>query len=83
MSELNPDHPMTRKMHTEWHKIVAILMHKLGKKRAEITLADLDSFARSGLGAVTIREQNEVIHLELVSMKEAERLAREEGGIPS
>jgi hypothetical protein len=83
VTELNPNHPMTRQMHTEWHKIVALLMHKLGKHHAEITLADLDAFAKSGLGAVLIRERNEVIHLELVSMKEAERLARDEGGLPA
>lgn len=81
--ELNPDHPMTKKMRTEWHKLLAILMNKLGMKHAELSLKDIDDFANSGLGAVTIREKNEIIYLDLVSFEEGQELARQEGGLPS
>lgn len=80
--ELNPNHPVTSAMNEQWHKIVAVLLHKFGLNHTEITPQDLNAFAKSGLGAVTVKTENEVIELNLISFEEAERLAKIEGGLP-
>lgn len=81
--ELNPNHPVTRTMAGQWHKIVALLMAKFGQSHIEISAADIESALAGEMKAVTIRERDNAIVLDLVSMKEAERLAREEGGLPA
>lgn len=83
MNELNPDHPVTRGVHDHWHKIVALLMHKLGMTTAVITPADMEAFSRSEFAAVTISDKRDVITLQLVNRTDAERLAKQEGGLPS
>lgn len=30
MDELNPNHPVTREVHDQWHKICFLLMRKMG-----------------------------------------------------
>lgn len=80
--ELNPNHPVTSSMHDQWHKIVALLMRKFNLNHVELSEGEVMAFAESGSGAVTIRERDGAIHLDLISWEEAERLAREEGGLP-
>jgi hypothetical protein len=80
--ELNPNHPVTSAMSEQWHKIVVLLMMKFNKPHIEITVDEIEKLASSNLGAVTIREKDNKIILDLVSWKEAERLARQEGGLP-
>lgn len=80
--ELNPNHPVTHSMSGQWHKIVALLMRKFDKTHIEISEGEVMAFADDGAGAVTIRERDGAIHLDLVSWEEGERLAREEGGLP-
>jgi len=81
--ELNPNHPVTQSMSNQWHKIVALLMRKFNQSHVELSEGEVMAFAESGAGAVTIRERDGAIHLDLVSWEEAERLAREEGGLPA
>jgi hypothetical protein len=81
--ELNPNHPVTRTMAGQWHKIVALLMVKFGQSHIEISVDEITKALAGDMKAVTIRERDNAIVLELVSMKEAERLAREEGGLPA
>jgi hypothetical protein len=81
--ELNPNHPVTRTMAGQWHKIVALLMVKFGRSHIEISLDEITKALTGDMKAVTIRERDNVIVLDLVSMKEAERLAKEEGGLPA
>jgi hypothetical protein len=84
MDELNPNHPVTRTMHDEWHKIVAVLMHQLGMTAAEITEAHLEAFARDYPGGAVVADcRNGRFMVRLVSAEEGERLARKEGGLPS
>lgn len=80
--ELNPNHPVTESMSGQWHKIVALLMRKFNQSHVEISEGEVLAFAEGDAGAVTICERNGAIHLNLVSWEEAERLAREEGGLP-
>lgn len=83
MAELNPNHPVTREVHDHWHKIVAILLHKMGKKELRITVADLQAWERDFAdGAVVIKANNHDFVLSLVTAEEASVLAKKEGGLP-
>lgn len=83
MSEKNPNHPVTRAMREQWHKIAAILVHKTGRTEAVISPRDIEEFIVSGCTNVTIRELPDGIHVRLVSDEEAARLAKKEGGLPA
>ncbi len=78
--ELNPNHPAVRGAADHWHKIAALLMKKLGKRRVTISPREISEL--EGM-AITIRfDDNIGIELQLVTMEEGERLARKEGGLP-
>lgn len=84
MTELNPNHPVTREMHDHWHKLVGVLLYKFGLDIVEIMPADLEGFAEylEG-GGVAIEEKNGRLFLRLVvGADEAAALARKEGGLP-
>lgn len=84
MSEINPNHPVTREVHDHWHKIAAILLHKIGKRQLRVTLADLQAWEREFPdGAIVIKANNYDFLLRLVTAEEARELARKEGGFPS
>jgi hypothetical protein len=83
MSEINPNHPVTREVHDHWHKIVAILLHKFGYKELRITMADLQACERDFPdGAVVIKANNDDFLLWLITADEARELAKREGGLP-
>lgn len=84
--ELNPNHRTTQAVSDQWHKFLAILMLKLGHNHLVISESDVADFMNSGFGAVTVKDGEHgdgCLHFRLVSMSEAERLAREEGGLPA
>jgi len=84
MKELNPNHPVTREFHEQWHKVCALVMIKLGVREVHIDEDDIRRLADEPGGCnITMRVRNEVIILKLVDDAEAERLAREDGGLPS
>lgn len=81
--EINPNHPVTREVHDHWHKIAAILLHKMGMRELRITLADLQAWAHDFPdGAIVIKANNFDFVLRLVSADEARELAKKEGGLP-
>jgi hypothetical protein len=84
MEELNPNHPMTRKMHTEWHKLCALLVYKFGRGlEVQITSTDIVEFSRSGVCNITVESPAEdILRLRLVDDFTAAQLARREGGLP-
>ena len=84
MTELNPNHPVTQSVHDQWHKIVALLMAKIGSRRVVISPDEVKRFAEEGDGNnITIRFDDCLgIELRLVSDNEAVRLARQERGLP-
>lgn len=84
MTELNPNHPATVAAREQWHKIVALLMAQRGNTRIVISEREVTDFAVKYHGsAVVIQFKDGVgIILRLVDEKEADRLAREEGGLP-
>lgn len=84
IEELNPNHPVTRTVHDHWHKIVAILIARPPYNgKAEITEEEIARWAEEYEGsAVVIKDSDHKLRLWLVNPEEAERLAREEGGLP-
>lgn len=82
MNELNPNHPVTKELHNQWHKLAAIILHKLGMQTIDISIADIAAFENSyqnnGGGAIVAEPKDDVIHITLVSMNEAEQLAQKE-----
>lgn len=78
MSELNPNHPVTQEMHDNWHKIVALIMRKFGVSEVEIGLEDISG---EGMAVVADTRKNDVLIIRLITMKEAEKLAKEVGGL--
>ena len=82
MRELNPNHPVTQKIHGQWHKFCALLMLKMGVEEVEITVSDLENLAsRKGGTNIKAHVHENTITLQLVTDQEAERLAREVGGL--
>lgn len=77
--ELNPNHPVTQQAHDHWHKMVAILLHRYGD--VVITLEEVQAMPLDC--AVVFQELDDGLHLRIVNMAEAERLAREHGGRPT
>lgn len=84
INELNPNHPVTQFSRDQWVKIVALLMIMDNKTSIKIPRSVIDkAFIRSGQLNVTIQfNDREGILLRLVGNEEAERLAKEEGGLP-
>ena len=80
-SELNPNHPVAAAMRTEWHKIAALLLAKTGNGHVVITEADLQLIPPGG--GIAIQELPDGLHLRLVDQVTAQRLARENGGLPT
>lgn len=79
--ELNPNHPVTQQVHDHWHKIAAILMQKFGKSAVEITEADVLALGDNE-NAVMADCRGGRFVIRLVSMSEAQKFARKEGGLP-
>lgn len=82
MGELNPNHPVTRELREQWHKLCALVMFKFGATEVRITTADMERFLNSGRANITMHPKGEVLTLALVTDAEAARLARKEGGLP-
>lgn len=84
MNELNPNHPVTRKAHDNWHKVAALIMMKLGINEVVLTLEDINSLGtRPGGTNIAMKDADGVLRIFLCTDEEGQRLARQEGGIPS
>jgi hypothetical protein len=78
MDEINPEHPVTSGLHDHWHKIVAVLLHKLSPGQ-EVVLTAHDIAAVNQLfgydqPAVLAHDKKDGLHLSLVSMSKAKRM---------
>lgn len=78
---LNPNHPTTRALEDQWHKIAALIMHKMGIDHVVISAQDIASMG--GAKAVTAQELSDGLHFRLVDYVTGEKLARMEGGLPT
>ena len=73
--EINPNHPMTKQMRENWHKIVALLLMKLtAGEGATITTQDLQRLAARDV-AVAVKDTPEGLNVFIVDTEEARRLA--------
>lgn len=83
IDEYNPNHPVTRAVHDHWHKIVAILLSRPPYNgRTVITEKEIAQWAEKFEGhAVVIKDSDRKLTLYMVDAKEAERLAKQEGGL--
>jgi hypothetical protein len=82
MNEINPNHPVTREVHNEWHKIVALMMIHFGIKEFFITekmIMDLPRDiavvfdSRVGIGDPVVR---------IAQLSEVMKRVKKEGGLP-
>jgi len=80
--ELNPEHPLTRGLNEQWHKLAAIMLHKMelrGQPEVTITPADIDRFVGAyPEGGIVAHDRADGLHLMLVSHDQAEALAKDE-----
>lgn len=84
MEELNPNHPVTARMRDEWHKVVALLLHKYELGHVVLTGEDVQRFgAEHPDSVVMLFDRDDGIHLKIITRAEGERLAAEHGGLPS
>lgn len=81
MTELNPNHKATQAAHDQWHKITALLMHKIGVKQIVIMTKEINQAFSAQLNITVQFDDNVGIILSLVNDAEAEALARKEGGL--
>jgi hypothetical protein len=82
MDELNPNHPTTKLLRDEWHKIAALLMLKSGEHHVVVTSDDIHQLMEVGAN-ITVQELHDGLHIRLVDDATAIRLARKHGGLPS
>ncbi len=81
---INPNHQMSKVMDDYCPKLLALVMMKLGISEIEITNQDmLDSIGPDRVEKVVacIGKQESIV-IKLMTLKEAERAAKQEGGLP-
>ena len=81
MSEVNPNHPVTEMARSEWHKVVGLMMQRHGLTEFEVTSADVERLGAADAAVVMDCRGGRVV-VRLMPLKEGERLARREGGLP-
>lgn len=81
MSELNPNHPVTREVHDHWHKIVGILMRHIGITEFDVTAESILDLDKSNMCIVADCRGGRFV-VRIMTMAEGEKLARKEGGLP-
>lgn len=80
---LNPNHPVVKETEEQWYKRCAILIHKQGLTEIQITSADIEAFMASGRANISIYPSGDTITLRLHTNAEAQKLARQAGGLPA
>lgn len=79
--ELNPNHKTTRAVSEHWHKVVALIMHKLQLRHIVITAANIEAMSKQEV-AIAIDDRPDGLHVSLVDINQAEMMAKKEGGLP-
>lgn len=80
--ERNPNHPVTRAVREEWHKVAALLMFKFGVTDVTITLADIENWTKFDRMNIVLHEHRDSLEVRLVTDAEATQLAAKAGGLP-
>lgn len=79
--EKNPNHPVTQMAREQWHKIAALLMWHFEIDSFEVTTDMIQKFMATE-NAIVLDTRNQRMIVRMVGAEEAERLAREAGGLP-
>ena len=83
MSEMNPNHPVVRQAHDNWHKIAALIMVKMGVTKLEILPEDIDKLLKGNINIVLDARGESAtgkLTILIVDNKTAAEMARTEGG---
>lgn len=84
VTRFNPNHPVTQAIDDQWHKLLALVLVKLGQERVVLTEEDVDAIAaRPGGTVVVAHSHRDSIELRIVTEAEGEALARKAGGLPA
>lgn len=83
VSEINPNHPVTQALHDQWHKILCVVMHKLGEDHVVITQSDLIALGASGSKCIVAHDRSDGLHIMVMDEARARDLAAANGGLPS
>lgn len=75
---LNPNHPALKDL--EWHKVAAVLVHMLG---GEVVISEEVFASMPDKFAIAVFSGDDHIRLKMMTQEEAQRLAREQGGLPN
>lgn len=84
--ELNPLHPITRKVHSDWRKIAALIMIKQGLTEVKFDREDVLKLAKGNVNIIfDARGESETgtVTVRIVDNETAAKLLKEEGGAPS
>lgn len=65
----------------EWHKILSIVLLKLGYDKITITTEDVDRLAKCGFSGLCMKDRSDPIELFFVRPSEEEKLIQEEKAI--
>ncbi len=77
MPEINPEHLVTRAVHDMWHTLCLILIKKQGLEEVVISPQDFADIPPNSL-AISVQELPDGLHLKILSMEAAKKLADEE-----
>lgn len=84
MTRFNPNHPVTQALDDQWHKLLALVLVKLGQERVVLTSEDVAAVAARPGGTVVIAHASRgSIEVRIVTEAEGEALARKAGGLPA
>lgn len=74
MTMLNPNHPVTKELEHEWHKLLMIFMVKQGVTRFEITPADVDRWTGGNYSNILAHAHRDTLEIRLIGDAEAARI---------
>ncbi len=78
--ELNPKHPVTKSMHDQWHKIVALLMSRFKTDHEVFSMQDIEQSICQGNMNIVVQELSNGLHIRIVDDVTAKQLAKEHIG---
>jgi hypothetical protein len=77
MAELNPEHPVTKKLNDTWHTLCLLIMKQFGKTEVIITQKDFHDVI-PGESAIVVQEMDDGLHVMIMPMNNAIKLAERE-----
>lgn len=76
--EINPEHPVTQELREQWHKICAVVLHKLKISYIGITAEDLTELGPDV--AVIAHAKKDMLEIRLMTLAEAKQYAKDHPG---